>query len=347
MQVGRCGRGKPAATTDRCSKREMSLQELAAYPSEFWGATGCAVLMQLSIIGVVAMKRAVNNYHLKLLKIWGQHQSTGAPGLSLAPYLGQLPNPGNEVDVLFIGLNPSYIDHVLRRHLQDLSSPCPGLTKLGLPAALQWHPILTPGNLTQIIALDNYSRNNHPRFYKVIESVAVDAQVGTNWHHIDLFPIRESKQDLLAKYLEKNKVTTSGVTFIKRGGHNLSQLPPPFQELFNATMTLVCAMKPSVVVVVNSLASRLIESCLPLTRQSNGHRYEAPTYSISGTAGSHPDEAGCLSDEAGILPDEACSLCGVPFLLSSQLSGGATSTYGRERLVADLRDAFRGGTGLK
>lgn len=90
-----------------------------------------------------------------------------------------------------------------------------------------------------------------------------------------------------------------------------------FTELFNAAIQLIIDLNPTVVVVLNSHASQILEHKLPLRKPANGHPYNCEKFS------------------------------NVPYLLGSQLSGGAISIYGKERILADLRDVVRGGDGSR
>lgn len=255
------------------------------------------------------MQRTIDAYHEQLLSFWRDNQSSSILGFSRVPHFGQLPKAGRtEIKVLFLGLNPSYVESTLERHWRTVHEGNQRLLDMGLQA-LQWDAQRSAEDWLElraaIVALDHFSRDNYGRYFDAIASVAEEVGVGENWHHLDAFPLRETSQNALIPFLPVFSEAPAG-------------WQPVLEGLLNATMTLVATMKPKVVVVANSHVAKVLEHRLPLTLQENGHRYE----------------------------NESASFEGVPFLLSSQLSGGATSKYGRQRLVADLRDALRDGKGL-
>lgn len=96
------------------------------------------------------------------------------------------------------------------------------------------------------------------------------------------------------------------------------EIEQPLNDLIKETIRLMSAWEPKAVVVLNALASNVLIKILKLQLQTNGHRYQTDVKGFSDTT----------------------------FLLGSQLSGGATSKPASVRLLADLRDLLRGGTGL-
>ena len=136
---------------------------------------------------------------------------------------------------------------------------------------------------------------------------------------MDLFPIRETSQRLLEAELRYPKRSE-----VERFENAMPDSPyrlartwhSALESIFGATLQLISSLKPSIVVVLNSWASKMLEYKLGLEVEANGHRYRT------------------------------ARVPGASWLLSSQLSGGATSVYGAQRLLADLRDAVLGGPGL-
>lgn len=263
------------------------------------------------------MQYAIDQYHQLLLDTWAQVHATKnssaapIPGFDRAPYLGHQLVQGRAV--LFLGMNPSYVEGTLDDHWTAALAGDETMAGIKVRDALQWPPVASALSGTDwkqaILTLDRYSRENHERFYGLIEDLATDAGAKDDWQQLDMFPIRHTAQRQLEAFLDdlRNPPTR---TETDAPGHQV------FSLLFDAAWELVTALRPKVVVVLNARLSRLLEQRLPLTLQANGHRHETDR-----------------------MPS-------VPFLLASQLSGGATSIYGRKRLAADLRDALRGGPGL-
>lgn len=251
----------------------------------------------------MTMQAEIDAYHEEIRDIWGLEGARAIPGFSLMPHLGQLPLPGPGVDVLFFGMNPSFVEISLARHWQQVRQD------LGMPdaiLALDWDGPHTDSEWSErratLVELDRHSRANYSRYYGLFGEVAEDARAGASWQHLDAFPLRLTSQRTLTPLLPISEESEPEWVVLK--------------QVLCATLRLARAMEPEVIVVANSYLSKVLEQHLSLRRQAIGHRYDADLFP------------------------------GIPFLLTSQLSGGATSKYGRERLVADLRDALAGAQGL-
>lgn len=168
--------------------------------------------------------------------------------------------------------------------------------------------------------LDQYSRETYRSYYAPIEDLVSAAAKAHAWYHLDLFPLRETDARLLTVYtrVPANNDQRRKLAEARPDSrlHKSYEWEHVFKQLFDATIELIRDLQPAVVVVLNSYVSRTLHHKLPLVLQANGHRYEC------------------------------AKLPGIVFLLGSQLSGGATSTYAKERLLADLRDVVRGQDGL-
>ncbi len=260
------------------------------------------------------MRTHVDAYHEKLLQFWTEHQGCGLPGLENVPHLGQhrrlvdgtfLEGP---IQVLFVGINPSFDRQALEKHWRAAVAPHhPSLGEF--ESGIKWKPDRRADELKEmceaLCRLDHHSRKVWDRYYQPIEQLAAEAGAKW-WHHVDLLPLRVHKQKVLAAGLRKSVDALDWSTQL--------------HSLVGLTTELISAWQPRVVVVLNALASTTLEARLELRLQHNGHRYQTRDHS-------HP-------------------LSGATFLLGSQLSGGATSAPAFNRLRADLRDLLRGGNGL-
>lgn len=171
------------------------------------------------------------------------------------PYLGQRYAGCAPLQLLFVGINPSYVPKVLREHWQAVHRQAldDNLTPL------QWQPRSAPALQTlveQLEGLDLHSIANYPRYYGPLANFA--SNVGAaNWHALDLYPVRVRSQSDLSAVLIADE-----------------PLPEPAAELMAAFVEQVSQWQPRVVVVANALASRLLVRHGGLRRQANGHRYE-------------------------------------------------------------------------
>jgi hypothetical protein len=257
-------------------------------------------------IDTVAMRRLVEEHHRYLLEIWGEYAGSGLPGFEHVPYLGHLPKLTHGPQLLVVGMNPSFEPTTLRKHWETVHANNSDLIRIGIQS-LKWQSFLEHrnGNLQQAIRqLDVHSRSFYKRYYGPIAMLATDAGIKEDdWEHLDLLPIRATKQSYLLEHLNQ----------LKRGPDANENV---YKKMVDASIAMMVAIRPRAILVANAAASRILAERLNLRPQANGHRYDCR------------------------------ALPGVPFLLSSQLSGGTTSQYARERLLADLKNALIGGSGM-
>ncbi|RZM22082.1 MAG: hypothetical protein EOO88_30525 [Pedobacter sp.] len=273
------------------------------------------------------MQDALDNYHATLLSIWKSSHTLEESGFEFWPLLSSPPMwkgvEVNDVEVVTLGLNPSYVHNVLEKHWKEAQNEHNSMLEKW-PGALKWDKKQSDESRKEfydaVLRLDRYSREAYNSYYAPIKELVCLAGKGNVWYHMDVFPLRETNQkDFISKIpipkKDKEKVTLDASKLISKSPKSY-EWGSAMSKLFDACIELINDLQPTVVVVLNSYVSRMLEHRLELQVQSNGHRYE--------------------SDK---LPE-------VVFLLGSQLSGGATSIYGKERLLADLRDVVRGNNGL-
>jgi len=261
----------------------------------------------------------------KILTLWSADERAPLDGFDRVPFIGHLPEdmPPN-LQVLVLGLNPSFSVESLKRSWDVVRKTCSPIGEATVLELLSWPLPENQGKRDAaklaIETLDRYSRKNHAIFYRPIERLMNAAGLESDkWLHMDLFPIRETSQRRLEAELKfpKRHERERFATLPQNAAYRKARtMHPALRSTLDETLQLICALKPPIVVVLNSFASKLLEYCLDLRLQPNGHRYRSDA------------------------TDGTC------WILSSQLSGGATSLYGMERLLADLRDAVRGNRGL-
>lgn len=212
------------------------------------------------------MDELINLHHTDLINFWTEHAPDGFPGMDKMPYFGQAQRPQFEqLDVVFLGINPSFHEEMLFEHWAVVH-PTVDARALAV-APWGWCPNRSAEELDrlrlQLVELDQYSRQNFPRFFRPLEKVATAAAIaaGMNqvrWHALDMLPVRASLQQELAPHLPV-------------GGewHVLAE------NMFQRSIQLLIAMRPRVVVVANALVANLLIEKLEMQPQGNGHRYES------------------------------------------------------------------------
>lgn len=268
------------------------------------------------------MHPAMENYLKAVFSAWNTASDQSMEEFQRWPLISPAPQT-ETVEVITLGLNPSYVEDVLKNHWEEVQK-AHGPFQGQWPHAMIWHRSLDgkvdDDLFREISLLDAHSRESYQSYYKPIQTLVNLAKPGVPWYHFDLFPIRETNQKGFTSKIRvpKNAAELAALRAAAPGS-NLKRSydwDQTMVQLFDAAVRLIEELQPKVVVVLNSYVSRLLGYKLELHKQTNGHRY------------------GCEK-----LPE-------VVFLLGSQLSGGATSIYGRERLLADLRDVLRGQKGM-
>ena len=276
------------------------------------------------------MQIAFARYRETVLNVWRSEHGSDATGFKRMPLLAPAPTC-ERIEVLTVGMNPSYLESVLEDHCKEVHSDDRNML-LRWPSALQWNVLRTQQEWDAVhdgvARLDAHARKNYPSYYKPLEVLVGQAGAAEAWFHIDLFPLRETNQKEFVASIpipRKDAGEMLGTEWkwklkstAKKKKSSESKWDNGVAALFEASIQLIADLQPKVVVALNSYASRLLEYRLPLTRQANGHRYVNESLLRNGV-----------------------------FLLGSQLSGGATSVYAKERLLADLVDVLQGGTGFK
>lgn len=268
------------------------------------------------------MLTAISKYQDTVLNLWKREHASSSEGFQRWPLLSA-PPVCDRVEVITLGLNPSYVLDELEAHWHAVRNDNPDMPTWSREV-LSWdgnQPEELRDRYREIVKqLDKHSRDAYGVYYAPIEQLVSAAGKRHAWYHMDIFPLRETVAKQLTVHVpvpmtheEREKLAGANSNSRQAQKFKWNSI---FDELFDASIDLVRDLEPKVVVVLNSYVSRMLHYKLPLEIQANGHRYRSKK-----------------------LPK-------IVFLLGSQLSGGATSTYGKERLLADLRDVVRGKAGL-
>lgn len=263
-----------------------------------------------------AVQRTLERHEALYAELWTKFARSGIPGFETVPNLARGPVAGRTSEVVFVGLNPSFARTAICDQWKEVHGENDELFDAKL-RMFRWKARQQMEDRQRIDAavraVDEYAREHYGRYYDLIRALAHEADAEGRWQHVDLFPMRNTSQKDVSNSFDVKR---------KKGA---KEWQSAVSDMFEAAIELIEALQPKVVVVLNAHASRTLEAWLPLELKANQHRHEA----------------------ARAQEPTRRRLRGVPFLLGSQLSGGATSTYARLRLAADLRDALAGGQGFR
>lgn len=203
---------------------------------------------------------ALHQYREAVLALWRAQADGASPkvvGMDRMPLFASAPVAG-PLDVLFVGLNPSFDQRMLARHwVQCFGAPYPdGDDPLAWRSEREGEVLQTL--VDRLAVLDDHSRRHYGRYYGGIEALAAGAGAAARWHVFDTFPIRASLQsDLRLSEAHRHPQ-----------GH-------PMRSLLEAFAELVAAWRPRVVVVLNRGASMLLARTLDLRQDHSGcgHRW--------------------------------------------------------------------------
>lgn len=189
------------------------------------------------------------------LRIWRvyAHQHPHAPGMALMPLL--LDDYHIGVDILFVGMNPSFSQGAVRRIWANAEN---GIVEGVNP--FEWDAELDDDTLTRrvqdILRFEKTARAEYAPYFRPLQDFAGEA--GARSHgHIDMFVVRHTTQaDVHAAY-----------------GKRFAELVPIAKEQFQLFRHTLKAMAPKTVVIVNAGASHLAREGLGLKTEDRGRTY--------------------------------------------------------------------------
>lgn len=189
------------------------------------------------------------------LRIWRvyAHQYPQAPGMTLMPLLLDEYRIG--VDILFVGMNPSFSQGAVRRIWANAES---GIVEGVNP--FEWDAELDEDMLARrvqdILRFEKTARAEYAPYFRPLQDFAEEAEARSHGH-IDMFVVRHTTQaDVHAAY-----------------GKRFSELPPIAKEQFQLFQHTLKAMAPKTIVIVNAGASHLALEGLGLKTEDRGRTY--------------------------------------------------------------------------
>ena len=193
-----------------------------------------------------------DKYNSKLRKIWNENSVN-----SLAKYAPCFFAQLKKSKLTFVGLNPSF----------------PKRKKEKNEAAYIWNK-LSESQKDQLIIEEQNNFGSYKPYYRKFRQISNEicgSDHTSNWNHLDVFAVRETKSKVLMDYINLNKTDL----FIR---HQLSL----FREL-------LIELKPSTVVVCNANASRIIKELFALVYNIEFGFFESKNSDLS-----NPFHLGCM-----------------------------------------------------
>ena len=181
-------------------------------------------------------------FNNEALNIWRSH----SPRHRLAPLL--LPEFGSNIDLLMVGMNPSYRENWIAKkiisHPEIFGSETPD-------SLLIWEELIHESRIKKIIALEEIARAEDNQYFKKLEDFA-KACGAKSWTHTDTFLVRQTSQNEMLKTVYD--------------GGELSAYGYAQVDLLKQ---LIVKSKPQKVAVLNATASRIFQSFIAEVDDSN------------------------------------------------------------------------------
>ena len=181
-------------------------------------------------------------FNNEALNIWRSHP----PRHRLAPLL--LPELESNVDLLMVGMNPSYREDWIAKKITFHPEIFDGETPESL---LIWDDEIHESRIQKIISLEKIARDEDEIYFKPLENFAKLCGA-KNWTHTDTFLIRQTSQKEMLETVYD--------------GRELSAYSYAQVDLLKQ---LIVKAKPKKVAILNATASRIFQSCIAEVDDSN------------------------------------------------------------------------------
>lgn len=149
--------------------------------------------------------------------------------------------------ILFIGLNPSKLNiYKIKKPLEEKYKDQAKTILKELKHRPKYLKDLLKADIPKIAKMTQIIKDVHPYFAKCRD---ISDRTHTIWEHIDLFSEIETEQEKIKKnYFEK-----------KEKNSDMIKLKPFAEKQFEINIQAIEAIEPKVIVVINALASKIIE----------------------------------------------------------------------------------------
>ena len=181
-------------------------------------------------------------FNNEALNIWRSHP----PRHRLAPLL--LPELESNVDLLMVGMNPSYREDWIAKKIKSH----PEIFENETPESLLiWDDEIHESRIQKIISLEKIARDEDEIYFKPLENFAKLCGA-KNWTHTDTFLIRQTSQKEMLETVYD--------------GRELSAYSCAQVDLLKQ---LIVKVKPKKVAILNASASRIFQSYIAEVDDSN------------------------------------------------------------------------------
>ena len=181
-------------------------------------------------------------FNNEALNIWRSHP----PRHRLAPLL--LPELESNVDLLMVGMNPSYREDWIAKKITFHPEIFDGETPESL---LIWDDEIHESRIQKIISLEKIARDEDEIYFKPLENFAKLCGAKT-WTHTDTFLIRQTSQkEMLETVYDGRELSAYGYAQV------------------DLLKQLIVKAKPKKVAILNATASRIFQSCIAEVDDSN------------------------------------------------------------------------------
>jgi hypothetical protein len=177
-------------------------------------------------------------YNNSAIEIWREH-GQNQPHVPL-----MIPDINTDIDILFVGMNPSHKVSWLKRQLQANAEKFNNYSAEDLFA---WKEENIQTRIPYIQLMEQHARENYNQYFAPLTKVVKDCGLQT-WTHLDLFLVRETNQNLLLQQIEYDE---------KKNGIN--QFGKKQVELFIETLNKI---KPKCIVVNNATTAVFLSKLL-------------------------------------------------------------------------------------
>ena len=165
-------------------------------------------------------------FNNEALNIWRSHSLRHR----LAPLL--LPEFEIEVDLMLIGMNPSFRENWIAKKIKSH----PEIFENETPESLLiWEELIHDSRIKKIIALEEIARAEDNQYFKKLEDFAKSCGAKT-WTHADTFLIRQTKQkEMLKTVYEGKELSTYGYAQVDLLKQLIVKAKPKKVAILNAT----------------------------------------------------------------------------------------------------------------
>ena len=171
-------------------------------------------------------------YNNKAIDIWREY----GKNQKLAPLL--IPNTETNIDVLYVGMNPSHRTNWIANKIRKYQSEFGNYT---VDTLFLWDEKTIYQKVPYLKLIELKARIEDTQYYGALEKFTKQCDLNS-WTHLDLFLIRETKQNELLQKIEykeqKNYLNEFGMKQVDLFKESLDKINPQIIVVNNATTSV-------------------------------------------------------------------------------------------------------------